>query len=127
MENQRAVGVLFIIGGVLAGVFFRSLAVAVMGYAVLEDKLVLGIAPQSTLVGLVAGVIALVVLLRNEAARTFTDSVVSELRRVTWPSREETIGNTGIVVGATVFFATLLSSYDFLWAKLTGLFLYTTG
>jgi len=53
--------------------------------------------------------------------------VVSELKRVTWPTREETIGNTGIVVGATLFFATLLASYDFLWAKLTGIFLYTTG
>ncbi len=126
MENQRAVAVLFIIGGVLAGVFFRSLSLAVMGYAVLEDPLLVGL-PASTLIGVVAGIVALVVLLRNEKASTFTDSVVSELKRVTWPSREETFSNTGIVVGATVFFATLLSTYDFLWAKLTGLFLYTTG
>jgi preprotein translocase SecE subunit len=127
VENQRAVGVLFIVGGLLAGVFFRSLAVAVMGYAALEDKLVFGFAPASSLVGVAAGAIALVVLLRNEQASTFADSVVSELRHVTWPTREETFGNTGIVVGATIFFATLLSTYDFLWAKLTGLFLYTTG
>lgn len=126
MENQRAVAVLFIIGGVLAGVFFRSLSVAVMAYAVLEDRLIAGIA-VSTIVGVVAGVVTLLVLLRNQAASTFTDSVVSELKRVTWPTREETISNTGIVVGATLFFAALLSTYDFLWAKLTGLFLYTTG
>lgn len=127
MENQRAVAVLFIIGGVLAGVFARSLTGAVMAYAVLEDKLLGGVAPVSALIGLVVGVVTLVVLLRNETASAFTDSVVAELKRVTWPTREETLSNTGIVVGAALFFAALLSSYDFLWAKLTGLFLYTTG
>lgn len=126
MENQRAVAVLFIIGGVLAGVFFRSLVSAVMGYAVIEDPLVAGIA-ASSIAGAVAGIVTVFVLLRNQVASTFTDSVVSELKRVTWPTREETISNTGIVVGATLFFAALLSTYDFLWAKLTGLFLYTTG
>jgi len=126
LENQRAVAVLFIVGGLFVGAFARSLTVAVMGYAVLEDPLLLGIV-ASTLIGAVAGVGGFFALMRNEAASTFTDSVVTELKMVTWPSREETVSNTGIVVGATLFFATLLSSYDFLWAKLTGLFLYTTG
>ena len=127
MENQRAVVVLFVITGVLAGVFVRSLVLAVMGYAALQDALLGGIVPVSTLLGVISGVVTLLVLLRHERARTFSDSVVTELYRVTWPTREETLGNTGIVVGATIFFATLLSTYDFLWAKLTGLFLYTTG
>lgn len=127
MENQRAVVVLFIIGGILAGVFARSLVLAVMGYAALQDTLLGGLVPVSTLIGIVVAITALAVLLRTERARSFTDSVVTELQRVTWPTREETLGNTGIVVGATIFFATLLSAYDFLWAKLTGIFLYTTG
>jgi preprotein translocase SecE subunit len=127
VENQRAVVVLFVTGSVLAGVFVRSLVLAVMGYAALQDALLGGIVPVSTLLGVVSGIVTLLVVLRNERARTFSDSVVTELYRVTWPTREETLGNTGIVVGATIFFATLLSTYDFLWAKLTGLFLYTTG
>ncbi|MDP2308238.1 MAG: preprotein translocase subunit SecE [Pseudomonadota bacterium] len=118
---------LFIIGGILAGVFARSLVLAVMGYAALQDTLLGGLVPVSTLIGIVVAITALAVLLRTERARSFTDSVVTELQRVTWPTREETLGNTGIVVGATIFFATLLSAYDFLWAKLTGIFLYTTG
>lgn len=127
MENQRAVVVLFVAGSLLAGVFVRSLGLAIMGYAALQDALLGGFIPVSTLVGVIAGGVTLAVLLRNERARSFTDSVVTELYRVTWPTREETLGNTGIVVGATIFFATLLSAYDFLWARLTGIFLYTTG
>jgi preprotein translocase SecE subunit len=127
LENQRAVGVLFIIGGVLAGVFARSLTLAVMTYAALEDPLLAGIAPVSAVIAVAVAIVTPFILLRSDRARTFTDEVVTELRRVTWPSREETFGNTGIVVGATVFFATLLSVYDLAWAKLTGIFLYTTG
>lgn len=126
VENQRAVGVSFILAGLLGGVFTRSLTVAVMNYAAIQDLVVVGVA-VSTFIGVVAGIVTLAVLFRNQRATGFTDSVVSELSRVTWPTREETFGNTGIVIGATVFFATLLSTYDLLWAKLTGLFLYTTG
>ena len=127
MENQRAVAVLFMIGGALVGVFFRSLTIAIMTFRVLEDPMIAGIAPLSTLIGVVSGVIGFLVLLRNTAATTFVDSVVSELLRVTWPTRDETFSNTGIVIGSTVFFASLLAVYDFVWAKLTEIFLYTTG
>lgn len=127
MENQRAVAVLFVIGSILAGVFARSLVLAIMGYGSYPNPLLGGLVPLSTLIGVIVAIVSMAVLLRNEKASVFTDSVVAELRRVTWPTREETFGNTGIVVGATIFFATLLSAYDFFWAKLTGIFLYTTG
>lgn len=126
MENQRAVTVLFIVGGLLAGVFVRSLSGAVIEYAHLPNPLVVGIALPAIL-GAISGGATSIALLRTERARAFTDDVVTELQRVTWPTREETLGNTGIVVSATLFFASLLSAYDFLWARLTGIFLYTTG
>jgi len=126
VENQRAVTVLFIIGGLLAGVFLRSLSGAVIEYAHLPNPLVAGIALPA-IIGALSGVASFFALLRTERARAFTDAVCTELQRVTWPTREETLGNTGIVVGATLFFASLLSGYDFLWAKLTGIFIYTPG
>jgi preprotein translocase SecE subunit len=126
VENQRAVAVLFICGGLLAGLFARSAVAAVQVSAALEDP-VIGFARASTLIGVAVGVVTLGVLLRNQVAGSFVDSVVVELKQVTWPTREETTSNTSIVVGATLFFSVLLSSYDFLWAKLTGIFLYTTG
>ena len=117
---------LFIVAGVLAGVFVRYLALGVLGVVGREDPMVLMV-PATVLAAGVIGIATTLILLRTESASAFTDSVVAELKRVTWPSREETISNTGIVVGAAVFFATLLSAYDFLWMKLTGLFLFTTG
>lgn len=108
------------------GVFVRSLVQAVMGMAVFEDPALVGIS-LSTGLGVLGGVVAFFAGLRNEKATTFTDSVVSEMQKVTWPTREETTSNTGIVVGATLFFASLLAVYDFAWAKIAGLFLFTAS
>jgi preprotein translocase SecE subunit len=127
VENQRAVTLSFLVGAILVGVFVRSLVVAVMGYAVLEDPILGGVLPASVVVGVVAAIVGFFVALRMEVATTFTDSVWTELQKVTWPSREETTNNTTIVVGATLFFATLLAVYDFTWAKVTGLFLFNAG
>jgi len=127
VENQRAVTLLFIVGGILVGVFVHSLFLGVSGYAAFEDHTLLGFVQLSVLVSVVAAIAAFFIGIRNPIASTFVDSVVSELLNVTWPSREETTRNTGVVVGAAVFFATLLACYDFAWAKLTGLFLYSMG
>lgn len=127
MENQRSVTTAFVIGGLASGYLVRSALRSVMGNFATEDQMIAGVLPVSMLIGIVAGLVGFFVLLRNERAVLFTDSVVTELESVTWPDREETIGNTGIVVGATVFFSVLLAVYDFGWAKLTEIFLYSPG
>lgn len=127
MENQRSVTTLFLIGGVVGGYFVRSALRSLLANFAYEDQMLGGVLPMSMLVGIVCGIATFFLLLRNEKAAAFTDSVVTELASVTWPGREETISNTGIVVGATVFFATLLAVYDFSWAKLTEIFLYSPG
>jgi preprotein translocase SecE subunit len=127
VENQRAVTLLFIVGGILVGVFMHSLVLGVSGYAAIEDYTLLGFVQVSVLVSIAAGIGAFLFGMRNPTASGFIDSVVTELLHVTWPDREETTRNTAVVVGAAVFFAALLACYDFAWAKITGLFLYTMG
>lgn len=127
MENSRQVIPTFALAGVAIGVFVRSVWVAVLGFQAWEDPLLLDLAPASAVGGLVAGILGFVLLLRDERARSFTDSVVTELRVVSWPSREETTSNTGIVVGASLLFASILAVYDFVWAQVTEIFLYSSG
>ena len=45
----------------------------------------------------------------------------AELRKVTWPSREEAINLTVIVVAVTVAMAAFLGVVDYLFSKLFGL------
>ena len=124
VENQRAVTFLFVVGAALVGLLVRLAVGAVLAFSSSEDYLLAGLVSSTALAGLVAAVVAFFVVLRIPVAGEFTDSVVSELSRVTWPSRDETVNNATIVVGATLFFASVLSFYDFVWGRLTGLVLY---
>ena len=45
----------------------------------------------------------------------------AELRKVTWPSREEAVNLTAIVVAVTAAMAAFLGVIDYLFSKLFGL------
>ena len=109
----------------MTGFFVESAINEVVNSAHWENPSLLGIISASALVAIVSGIVTFFALLRTRAATSFTDSVVSELLKVAWPTREETTNNTMIVIGATLFFAILLAVYDLAWAKLTGIFLYS--
>lgn len=123
--NSRFVTLLFVIGGVVVGFFVESAITEIANAAHWENPSLAGIVSASSLVAIASGIVTFFALLRTRRVTSFTDSVVSELLKVAWPSREETMNNTMIVIGATLFFAILLAVYDFAWAKLTGIFLYS--
>jgi preprotein translocase subunit SecE len=57
----------------------------------------------------------------------FTDEVVGELARVTWPTRDETVRASVTVIFTTIFSASLLAAYDFLWKNIADYFLFSGG
>ncbi|MBC7223563.1 MAG: preprotein translocase subunit SecE [Anaerolineae bacterium] len=58
----------------------------------------------------------------NRIIRYFKETR-AELRKVTWPTRQEALNLTGIVLAVTIFMAALLGLLDFLFAKLFALFI----
>ena len=58
----------------------------------------------------------------NRVARYFNQTR-AELRKVTWPSREEAIRLTAIVLGVTVAMAAFLGLLDYLFSQAFGLFI----
>ena len=125
MENQRSVTLLYVLAGLAAGVFVRSAALQVAAFQSIEDPILAGLVPATTLLGLAAAAIVFAVLRRHAAATTFIESAVNELANVTWPSREETVDNTTVVVVAALGFGVLMFVYDFSWSHITTYALYT--
>lgn len=124
-QNSQWVTIVFVIAAVLFGIFLNSSVAEISGYMNLENPSLMGALPVSAAVGVVGAAGGFFGLLRHARAGQFTDLVITELRKVAWPTREETVNNTMIVIGATLFFSALLAVYDFAWTKLTGLFLYS--
>jgi preprotein translocase SecE subunit len=125
MQNSRWVTIVFVICAGVIGLFLNSSVAEVSGYMNVENPSVLGLVPASAAVGVVGAVAGFFALARHPRAGRFTDLVVAELQKVAWPSRDETVNNTMIVIGATLFFSALLAVYDFLWTEITSLFLYS--
>jgi preprotein translocase subunit SecE len=78
--------------------------------------------PNGFLIGtsafLVAG-IATVVAWRNEEVFGLASEVAGELRKVSWPTRKETLTSTIIVIITTIISAAFLGLFDAIWSWVT--------
>ena len=64
-------------------------------------------------------------MMRSRKTIAFTDEVVGELYKVTWPTKDETIRASTTVIMTTLFIAAVLAAYDLVWKNLADLVLFT--
>lgn len=114
----------YVVAGLLTMVVVSAAASSAFVRFGFADSRVLGLVSTSSLVALVAGVAVFFALVRNQRALAFTDEVVDELAKVTWPTRDETVRASITVVVTTMFVAGLLAAYDFLWKNVADYFLF---
>ena len=127
VPNQRFIVLAFVICSIMVGLVLRSASVAVMLGLGRADTLLGGAVPLSALIALAGGVVCFFILLKNTVAVRFSDEAIGELAKVTWPSREETINSSLVVVATSVIFSGSLALFDFVWARATNFFLFTAG
>lgn len=127
MDNRKYILMSFLGAATLLGMSVRGLGGPLLARLEVGDPLVLGLLNATTLAGIAIGVVCFFVLNRHPLVYSFTDETVGELRKVTWPDREDTLRSSLIVIGCTLVIAGSLAFYDFVWGRLTGLFLFTEG
>ena len=115
MKHTRYVLLTFVVAAVLTGSLARSCSVAFLAQMAMPDTRVLGILNTSSTLALVCGVTMFMFLIRHLPSRRLVDEVITELRLVTWPTREETIRASTTVILTTFFTAGLLAAYDYVW------------
>lgn len=125
MSNQRYITLAFLAGALIIGLVIRSACVEGLAIIGWPDPLVLGLINTSTLLAVGGGIAGFFIMLRMEQTVTFVDEVVVELRKIYWPPREETVNSTTVVLIATFTLAASLAIYDFVWAKITSVFLFS--
>lgn len=119
---QRYVIFAYLAAGVLLWATLAKLFGALAYMANVPDPPLLGSNfTLANLLGFAISVGAMVYALKNERAVEFSTEVVTELKKVTWPSRRETRTATIVVIIATVLVSIILGFFDLLWAKLTGI------
>lgn len=127
MRNQKYIIMTFLAAGVLVGFSVRGLAIPLLARMEVNDPMLLDVVNATSLAAIVIAVLTFLVLNRHPLVVRFTDEVVSELRRVTWPDREETLRSTTVVIGTTLFVALMLALYDYAWGTITKVLLFQEG
>lgn len=117
----------FVIGAILLGLTVQAAVVSGMAQFAIPDERMLGLLNQSSIAAIGAAVFSFFMAIRNQNVMRFVDEVVSELRQVTWPTRDETVRASTTVVLTTFFTAALLAFYDVIWKNLADLVLLSQG
>jgi len=76
-------------------------------------------------VPVVLALVLFVVLYKRRRVNEVLDEVVSELRKVSWPSMADVKKSTVVVILCIVFASGILASFDFLWGKVIGFLLHS--
>lgn len=116
----------FVVAAILVVIVMQSAVTSAftrIGYP--DYRILFGWASTSGTIAVISGVATLVVLVRNERVLRFTDEVIGELARVTWPTRDETVRASVVVIFTTIFTASLLAAFDYLWKNLADYFLFS--
>ena len=61
---------------------------------------------------------AFVVLIKTVKVNTFMDEVVLELKKVTWPGREDVVRATTVVLICITIASLILAFFDLLWGRI---------
>ena len=125
MRNQKYIVMSFLAAGALVGFTVRGLAVPLLAQLEVGDPQIAGLVNATSLAGIGTGVLTFLILNRHPLVVKFTNEVITELRKVTWPEREETIRSTTVVIGTTLFVASMLGIYDYAWAEITSVLLFS--
>ena len=80
--------------------------------------------PPATTITAISAVIGLggaVALYKNERVHSLVTDVVTELAKVTWPTRQETYVSTIVVIVTSLLAAGIVGAFDFVWSFFTDL------
>jgi len=120
---RRYVHLAFAVLG-LFGAMVLSNLFALIGESFSFSYPILGIDILAVAGWVIAGVGAFL-LWRDERVFGFAEEVVNELKKVTWPTYEETRSSTMVVLAIVAVFAVGLGIFDFIWSGLTNYLVHT--
>lgn len=129
MEVSRYVNLTYALGFILAVITLNKAVQAIWeGFERLPNVGLVGNTITLTdAIAVVISAVLIIYLYKREDYRTYVSEVILELKKVTWPSWDETKRGTLVVIIFTVVLSAFLWGSDQLWKYLTDLLLLPPG
>lgn len=120
-RNKKAMSLIYLACGFVVWLVFREALESVWVMAHMPQP-VDWVVPPSDLVAASAGLAAFIILFKSERVNIFANEVITELVKVVWPSRKETVLSTGVVSVLVGICAMILFVFDMMWGSLVKIF-----
>ena len=125
MEDvKRYVNLSFVVAAMIMSWFLMKFSAWLLGTVHVTDVRLMGEhVTYSTIAGIVLGVIAAIVLWRNAKVYEGALNVAREMKKVTWPTGDETKYAMKVVIATSLIVAMILFAFDMVAKELTELIL----
>ncbi|PIR17317.1 MAG: preprotein translocase subunit SecE [Deltaproteobacteria bacterium CG11_big_fil_rev_8_21_14_0_20_49_13] len=117
MDNKKIVNGAFVGIGVIVWIFVKQIVDTIWGIVKFPVPQDWPFTPAD-LFGTIAAVAAFVMIKKNQRINRFSNEVLAELSKVTWPPRKETLLSTVVVSVMVAICAVILFGFDTLWGTL---------
>ena len=123
-EVKRYVNLSFIIAAIIMSWFLMKLSALVLSLFHAADERLMGEhVTYSTIAGIVLAVVITLLLWRSPKVYEGALSVAREMKKVTWPTGDETKYAMKVVIAMSLIVAGILFTFDFVAKQLTDLIL----
>ena len=120
-NNKTIINIALVLGGIIVWMLTRQVSDLIWTMAKLPVPRDWPVMPVD-IIGAVFGITVFAVLKKSEKADTFLNEVVSELFKVTWPPKKETVISTGVILVMVGICSLLLFGFDTLWGTIVKIF-----
>ena len=108
--------------GLLFWVTVAKACASILGWVSVADRALIGSQfTISTLIGLLATGGVVYYILRDPKVMEVAVDIVAELKRVTWPERQETVAATIVVIVTIFIMSIVLGFFDMVWSRLSNI------
>jgi preprotein translocase SecE subunit len=119
MDNRKLILAFYLISSMVLWLLSRS-AIQYFYLTFYQIRRVPGIAVMREALPIVLAVACFLILIRHARVNLVLEEVVSELKKVTWPSRDEVVRSTTVVLVCITFASLVLAAFDLIWGKVIG-------
>jgi len=124
MENRKVIVASYVICGMVVWFLTRS-SLDYLYLKFYHIRRLAGIDVAREALPVILALVTFMVLLRNAKVNPYLDDVASEIRKVTWPSRDDVVKSTTVVIICIVIASFILAGFDLVWGQVVSLLLHS--
>lgn len=120
MDNKKLILGCFILLSLVVGAYAAQIVQYVYVNFYQIRRVLAGLEWVRDAIPVAVGGLLFMFLISHRRTNGFMEEVISELKKVTWPGRQDVIRSTTVVIICILVASVILATFDMIWGRLMG-------